>query len=213
MFVHQSFEAPETKLVSSVFDEYLCKDARNVAGIVQSFIYQVVQEHDKEGKLRSQYKTKFGVPDGLYQEWHGNGQLSKECTYEDGNLHGFSRKWFESGQLSEETIYQNNRPFFVYRDWYEHGGLHQEWKIHEMVEMVYDCKEWYGDGLIHKEWRWMFDNGTSPILDGVYRQYYANGQVEKECTYDRGALHGLFREWYESGQIAKECTYVHDQLH
>jgi antitoxin component YwqK of YwqJK toxin-antitoxin module len=49
----------------------------------------------------------YGKLDGLYREWHEDGNLEIECTYRDGNYDGLCRKWDKHGVLLEDCIYKN----------------------------------------------------------------------------------------------------------
>jgi antitoxin component YwqK of YwqJK toxin-antitoxin module len=45
---------------------------------------------------------------GKYNEWHENGQLQRECFYnEKGNLDGFFSKWDDDGSLYEKKLYKD----------------------------------------------------------------------------------------------------------
>jgi antitoxin component YwqK of YwqJK toxin-antitoxin module len=50
------------------------------------------------------------------------------------------------------------------------------------------------------------------IHNGLYQQWYGNGQKASECTYVSGQRNGLHQEWYENGQKREEGTYVNGQL-
>ena len=45
--------------------------------------------------------------DGLYREWHENGQLYLECTYKKDKLDGLYRSWHETGQLEIECTFKD----------------------------------------------------------------------------------------------------------
>ena len=44
-------------------------------------------------------------------------------------------------------------------------------------------------------------------VNGLYREWYENGQLERECTYKDDKKAGLYRRWYKNGQLQEECTY------
>jgi antitoxin component YwqK of YwqJK toxin-antitoxin module len=54
------------------------------------------------------------------------------------------------------------------------------------------------------------------VENGLYKEWYENGQPELECTYKDNKLNGFWKEWNESGQLINECTYIdgkEDGLH
>jgi antitoxin component YwqK of YwqJK toxin-antitoxin module len=63
-------------------------------------------------------------------------------------------------------------------------------------------KQWYDNGQRNKECTLKDGN-----LDGLCRQWYENGQLKEKCTYKNGKEDGLYKEWYEHGQLWIECTF------
>src|SRR3990167_6248839 len=65
--------------------------------------------------------------------------------------------------------------------------------------------------MVHKDHdyrRWLHEHG----VDGVFREWYHNGQLEFECTYTAGKLNGPYLAWYANGQLEVERTYAAGQL-
>ena len=48
--------------------------------------------------------------------------------------------------------------------------------------------------------------------DGLYTNWYENGQKRDELTYKDGKFDGLYTNWYENGQKRFELTYK-DGIH
>ena len=44
------------------------------------------------------------------------------------------------------------------------------------------------------------------MLDGSYRHYYENGQIEVDRNYINGELDGIYKSYYENGQIKLDCN-------
>jgi len=49
-------------------------------------------------------------------------------------------------------------------------------------------------------------------LDGLYTEWYENGQKVKEGNYKDGKDDGLYTEWYENGQKEFELTYKDGEI-
>jgi len=45
--------------------------------------------------------------------------------------------------------------------------------------------------------------------DGVWNQWYENGQLKLEAHYQAGQEHGMFTQWYENGQKRLEANFIH----
>jgi len=48
--------------------------------------------------------------------------------------------------------------------------------------------------------------------DGLYTNWYENGQKRDELTYKDGKFDGLYTNWYENGQKRFEGTYKDGEL-
>ena len=59
------------------------------------------------------------------------------------------------------------------------------------------------DGVLRRE---------APDGDGVYREWYASGQLQKESPGVGGATHGIVREWHENGNLKKEVPFTQGQI-
>ena len=44
-------------------------------------------------------------------------------------------------------------------------------------------------------------------LNGLYQEYYENGNKKIECNYIDNILNGLYQEYYENGNKKIECNY------
>ena len=62
--------------------------------------------------------------------------------------------------------------------------------------------EWYENG--QKRYEKTIKDGE---IDGLWTNWYINGQKMTERTFEDGELDGLWTEWYENGQKRYEKTY------
>ncbi len=44
--------------------------------------------------------------------------------------------------------------------------------------------------------------------DGLYKEYYANGQVKVQCNYINGLMDGFREEFYCNGDVKIKCNYI-----
>jgi len=63
---------------------------------------------------------------GDFKQWHQNGQLKRQETYEDGQLQGHVRTWAEDGQPRSSAQYQNNKLHGISQYWNSDGKLVQD---------------------------------------------------------------------------------------
>lgn len=59
---------------------------------------------------------------GLFCEYHENGAVISEGTYEHGAEHGLWRDYYPNGQLAAEGSYEHGREIGVWRYWKPDGS-------------------------------------------------------------------------------------------
>lgn len=101
----------------------------------------------ESGQIIARQPYQNGLLEGVVLEWHRNGRLSSERTYQAGNkigrhrgwwpnglqrfdyefaegeFHGEVRSWFESGQLAEQRQYAHGYESGPQRTWYGNGQV------------------------------------------------------------------------------------------
>lgn len=69
-------------------------------------------------------------------------------------------------------------------------------------------KRWYENGQLQLECGYKNDK-----LEGPYKWWYGNGKLSVEHGYKDGKLEGPYKSWHENGQISKEeCEYEGGEL-
>ncbi|MAD61168.1 MAG: hypothetical protein CMH49_06625 [Myxococcales bacterium] len=51
-------------------------------------------------------------------------------------------------------------------------------------------------------------NYNNDILDGLYKEWYSNGQLKVQATYSNGQLEGSFNKYYSNGNKRVEGRYA-----
>ena len=101
------------------------------------------------GKTQYEGSYKDGKQDGLYTEWHENGQKWIEATYKDGEL--IEETWYyENGQKKREVSYKDGKEEGLWTEWHENG---QKWieATYKDGERVGKWTLWYKNGQKHEE--------------------------------------------------------------
>lgn len=50
------------------------------------------------------------------------------------------------------------------------------------------------------------------LFDGIWKEFYFSGQINREGEYRIGKKHGVWKEWYNTGQLKKEEYFVEGKL-
>lgn len=84
----------------------------NVASLIESYIYFDKKEFDENGKLKCEYKTRFGLKDGEYKQYFDNGNLQIKVNYKNGERNGILRHYNINKRLIAMTKYKNGKEIF-----------------------------------------------------------------------------------------------------
>lgn len=52
-----------------------------------------------------------------------------------------------------------------------------------------------------------------PIKNGLYFDWYDNGEKKGETTYESGVKSGPSKRWYLNGKLKQECSFKEDRYH
>lgn len=66
------------------------------------------------------------IRDGRWTEWHADGTLAMEATFENGSPTGESKWWYANGQLSGAGQYTAGQPDGAWKWWYDDGTKRME---------------------------------------------------------------------------------------
>jgi antitoxin component YwqK of YwqJK toxin-antitoxin module len=143
-----------------------------------TFLYQDEDKYDFSKYPMVFGTIKDGQKDGLWIDWHENGQKKREETFKDGKeISKKSWEYYGNGQKKGEETYKNDKKDGKWTIWYENG---QKW-----IEGTYE------DGKKNGLWTYWYKSG-----DKVYEGSYMDGNENK-----------LWRWWYESGQKRLEGSF------
>jgi antitoxin component YwqK of YwqJK toxin-antitoxin module len=147
------------------------------------------------------YNWDYKPDNGLYEEWHENGQTMQRCIYKDGKEDGLYEKWYENGQMYWRCIYKDGKEDGLYESWHENGQtrqrcIYKDGKKNGLYEL------WHENGQMY--WRCIFKDGKK---NGLYESWYENGQTRQRCIYKDGKRDGLYELWHENGQMNWRCIY------
>ncbi len=184
------YKSKEKEIILEVFNEMPMMD-NWIASVIESYIFEWMEEKDKEGNLKCRYRTKFGVKDGEYTQFYPflkDETEQRVCVihnYKDGLLDGESKSWFRDGKQMALLTHKEGKPNGLYRNWYPNGQI---W-IHT----------YYKDGKLH----------------GEHVNWYLDGILSKQSNYKEGKLHGEYKSWWEhsNGQIKDFCNFKDGKLH
>jgi len=46
------------------------------------------------------------------------------------------------------------------------------------------------------------------LMNGIYKEYYIDGQLWKEVNYIDGKKEGIYKSYYQNGKLKEEINYI-----
>ena len=145
------------------------------------------------GKKNGWYYTYYTRLDSGYKA----NTIKSKVLYVDGKREGPGYFYFPDGKLWRQVQYRNN---------YIHGQVF----------------EYAPDGRLITIITYRYGNPIESIAinrydslgrrQGLWREYYSNGQLKWEATYSHGKLDGYYKEYSEYGALVKYLRYRQGQL-
>tara|TARA_X000000368_G_scaffold132889_1_gene104268 strand:- start:290 stop:1045 length:756 start_codon:yes stop_codon:yes gene_type:complete len=83
----------------------------------------LLREYHDNGNIMLEYSFQNGKKNGEQKKWYDNKQLSIKYNYINGSLNGLQKKWYKNGQIKSEINYINNNLDGITKHWYSNGQL------------------------------------------------------------------------------------------
>ena len=175
----------------------------------------------QNGQMKSIGNYTTGKENGDFQEWYENGQLISKKIYVDGVITGEFSAWYENGQMQSKVNYLNGNMDGAYSEWFDNGQMRQQGSY--VDNEFYLTTRWNNEGGIlikdgngkwvgknaegRKLWAKEYQDGRL-ISDWEYKyEYFDNGQIKKESSFQGGQEDGESTIFFENGKTREEGTW------
>ena len=154
---------------------------------------------DTEGRLRKVERYSNGQLHGAQEAYYDNGQMAELDNYQKGILHGEHKSWFDNGKLKSTSVIVQGEPEGKMTFYYVSGKKEIEG---QMVNGDRDGAWFYynADGSVQLQM--LYSRGEvvkERKENGVFKEYYDDGQLMSEVKYKASKLEGPFVEYYDNG--------------
>jgi len=151
----------------------------------------------QNGQMKSIGNYTTGKENGDFQEWYENGQMQSKVNYLNGNMDGAYSEWFDNGQMRQQGSYVDNE-FYLTTRWNNEGGIlikdgNGKWVGKNAEGRKLWAKE-YQDGRLISDWEYKYE-------------YFDNGQIKKESSFQGGQEDGESAIFFENGKTREEGTW------
>lgn len=221
-YVIKNIEHYKNEALNGVAKQYIYPENKLIVEYVYVNDYPsgIKNKYYINGVKSGEYKLYKGNYDGIFKEWHINGELMTEGLYKKGKLIALYKHLDSSGVnllINGKGIYVDYNPFYikqsefqvadnsfngVAREYYPTGEILSEQNLRygftEGIEFIY-----YRNG--NKMSKETYKNG---ILNGECIYYHENGNKKEEANLKNGKLEGLYSFYNEKGEKYKEDQYT-----
>lgn len=144
---------------------------------------------------------------GQLRQWHKNGNLKVEATYQQGQFVGKMRKWFKNGRLSEETSYAEGERHGPSTIWNKDGSKKLQGNFRNGKK--YGKFNYWAKGGRQKESGGYVDD----LKYGTWTDYHRTGHVRSRVTWAEGKKNGPAVLYSRDGIIVSNESYQDDLPH
>ena len=189
---------------TKIDNEYYSSGKLKGTGTVQ--IHGTRAEHISDG-LFDPGRIEEGLYTSKIGEWkfyYESGQLESSGKYSDGKKNGEWKEYYESGELESTGKYSNEEKVGTWKGYYTSGQL-KYIADHSLNSISYI--EYYENGKKSRESLMKTDKKNGFQLDGPYKQYYENGNLETLANFEYGTQVGIYKSYDENGNLESEGDF------
>jgi antitoxin component YwqK of YwqJK toxin-antitoxin module len=159
-----------------------------------------------DGLRINQYDINTGKKQGIWEEYHYNGQLWFKGSYKNNLRDGYWEEYWSNGQLWFKGSYKNGEKDGIWEKYYDNGQLMFKGS-YKNGEKDGIWEEYYSDGQL--EYKGSFKNGDR---DGYWEEYWSNGKLRYKGSYKNGDRDGIWEWYYSNGQLDYKGSYKNGEL-
>jgi len=133
--------------------------------------------------VREETQWKEGKMAGKRIVYYPDGKVATEVTYEDGKPAGEGKSYDREGRLTQVIRYKDGK-----RD----GEMTDYWPATGKPKRVVPC--------------------TAGVVNGLVKEYYEDGTLERELPFKNDALHGIEKHHDEKGNLTLTRYWLEGEL-
>ena len=159
------------------------------------------EEYYENGNKSESSEYSLGEKDGNSKQWYEDGQIKFNYNYKNDKYDGLQEDYLKDGTKTLESNMLNNKRNGSLKQWYDNGELSfsGNYKDGEM----HGLQEWYNDanedvepnGIKYKSVEYSFGK-----LNGQAKEWFYNGKLKFMCNYKDDKRDGIYEQYYENGE-------------
>jgi antitoxin component YwqK of YwqJK toxin-antitoxin module len=182
-----------------------------------------------DGLRINQYNINTGKKEGIWEKYYDNGQLMYKGSFNNGKKDGYWEWYFDNGQLMYKGSYKNGKEEGYWEEYYDNGQLAYKgsYKNGKLIKKLDESEQpkkklFIPRKLSGEDSRWAQWNKEQPIVDGlrinqynintgkkqgIWEEYYDNGQLAYKGSYKNGKEEGIWKWYHNNGQLDYKGSY------
>ncbi|MEO8498097.1 MAG: hypothetical protein ABI614_23775, partial [Planctomycetota bacterium] len=158
---------------------------------------------DSQQHVVGSWQFSRGKLDGAATTWYPNGQQRREMTFAHGIPDGESTAWKPDGQILAREFYRDGKQLVPVVTWHDRQQKESEgWLVRSNFTIHANVDWWSGKIEITRE-----EAAGKDLKTGKWTEWYANGTVKFEGTFENGGAVDQHVWWHPNGQKMLAGTY------
>lgn len=183
---------------------------------------------DAQQRVVGSWQFSRGQLDGAATTWYPNGQQRREMNFARGIPDGESTAWKPDGKIWAREFYRDGKQLVPVVTWHDGKQKESEGWIVRSNFTIHANLDWWngkievtreqttGEDLKTGKWTEWYANGTVKF-EGTFEAgkpaeqhvwWHPNGQKMLAGTYDSGMQEGRWTEWHATGMKQVEGDYI-----
>jgi antitoxin component YwqK of YwqJK toxin-antitoxin module len=140
----------------------------------------------------------------LEECYYENGKLQYRGQYIKGQTSGLWEYFYESGLNEAKSYYDNGKSTDSIYCWFPSGKLKRHIIEIDTTKNYWHNIDYYENGKKNIECFQTKDSSDNFQLNGLFQEWYDNGQLKFTATFKNGWTVGLWKEYEPDGKLKEE---------
>jgi antitoxin component YwqK of YwqJK toxin-antitoxin module len=186
----------------------------------KGYVYSYCEERDHDGKplIKAKISHVKTIKQGKGYSYYKDGSIESECYMANDKLDGPFYIYNKDGCQSHSALFDAGRNISIKR--YTHTcWLSDREYMYEKMSMVsgevscYMKQLFSKDGVMLSEEQFINECSDEVLTKdhmkhGSHKEWYSNGQIKLETSYNAGILHGSYKEWDKEGNLIEDAEAI-----
>jgi antitoxin component YwqK of YwqJK toxin-antitoxin module len=166
------------------------KRAESEIKSLEDYIVLEMSKPHYKSKILNRYLTENNKKNGEYINYYFSGEICFSGNFKDDLKTGQWKYFYENGNLRSKGSFDNGLDADSLDFGASINGRIGEWIYYRENGTVFQKSNW-----------------IAGFKNGVLKQFYENGNLEKELVFDNNLINGHSKFYYETGKVKAEGSY------